>query len=258
MRRFLTWTLPITVALLATAAFAAGFLLYLTGHVGEAVGAAPVRSSDEPRKPVSILILGDSLARGLGDDTGLGIGGRLLEELRKSGSNIDQPVNLSVNGGRTRDLLAQLESRNVRALVADANTVIISIGGNDLRLYADRATGAMDGARPPQPGEPAVVMTDVLQRVSDIVGRVRSANPEARIFLLGLYNPFSKGPAGPLFDALVARWNGRLLEEFSADRNVTIVPIADLFSHRNRLSLDAFHPSGEGYQLIARRIADAM
>lgn len=258
MRRLLTWQLPITIALIATAIFAAGLFMFVSGRLGEQVGSTPP-ASEEPRKPVSILVLGDSLARGVGDTNGLGIGGRLAAELGKSSAPADQPVNLGVNGGRTTDLIDQLGSANVRKLVADANTVIISIGGNDLRIFADRAAGAQaEGARPPQPMEAMSVMSDVLDRVAKIVTAVREANPRARIFLIGLYNPFSRGPAGRIFDGLIARWNGKLVEQFAADANVTVVPTADLFSHRNRLSADAFHPNGDGYQLIARRIAESM
>ena len=38
---------------------------------------------------------------------------------------------------------------------------------------------------------------------------------------------------------------------------VGVVQTADLFTWRDRLSLDRFHPGDEGYTLIARRIADA-
>ena len=76
--------------------------------------------------------------------------------------------------------------------------------------------------------------------------------------MIGLYNPFAATPGGPFLSALVNRWNGKLLERFGSDPNLTIVPTADLFSHHDRLSLDRFHPSDEGYALIAQRIAESM
>ena len=48
-----------------------------------------------------------------------------------------------------------------------------------------------------------------------------------------------------------------MTEQFAADANVVVVPTADLFAYHDRLSPDRFHPSGEGYGLIARRIADS-
>src|SRR5437868_3983727 len=131
MRRFFLWQLPIATALLATVIFAAGFYSFLRGDTGEPVAApsAPIQAS-APVSTIAPLILGDSLARGQGDDTGLGIGGRLVDELKKSRRHVQAPVNLAVNGAFTKDLEAQLESRNVQALIGEANVIVISIGGN--------------------------------------------------------------------------------------------------------------------------------
>ena len=83
--------------------------------------------------------------------------------------------------------------------------------------------------------------------------RVRAVNPSARIFFVGLYSPMGK-----MLSPYVTRWNARMLERFGGDTDFVLVQTADLFSHRDRLSLDRFHPSGDGYELIARRIADAL
>ena len=56
----------------------------------------------------------------------------------------------------------------------------------------------------------------------------------------------------------VTQWNARVLQRFAKDPDVMLVHTSDLFSHRDRLALDRFHPSGEGYELIARRIVDAL
>jgi lysophospholipase L1-like esterase len=63
---------------------------------------------------------------------------------------------------------------------------------------------------------------------------------------------------GKQLSGLVNRWNARLLEHLGDDPDFTLVATADLFSHRDRLALDRFHPGGEGYGLIARRIADGI
>ena len=101
-------------------------------------------------------------------------------------------------------------------------------------------------------------MASVLARVKGIVRRVRAANPTARIFFIGLYNPFINAPFGPFLNAFVNRWNAQLIESVAGDRNITVVETSDLFSHRDRLSFDRFHPGDEGYALIARRIADSI
>jgi lysophospholipase L1-like esterase len=139
----------------------------------------------------------------------------------------------------------------VQTLIAEANVIVISIGGNDL-------WSATNGLRGSGRKDPEKLMRDTLDRVERIVKTVRAANSRGRIFLIGLYNPFVRAPFGALLSAAVNRWTSMELERFAADPNLTIVETADLFSHRARLSLDNFHPNDEGYELIARRIADSL
>jgi lysophospholipase L1-like esterase len=253
MRRIFFWYLPLAASLVAIALFAYGFVAYLRGDRGEPVDivarpAAPVPATQQTL--IAPVILGDSLARGTGDERGLGIAGRLDAELRRRNVRARRTYNLSVNGARTNDLLRRLESPNVQQLLRDANVIIVSIGGNDLWGGTDWRNAA--------PPDPDAVMNDVLGRIETAVERIRAANPRARIFFIGLYNPFVSTPEGKMLGSMVNRWNARLLEHFGNDPNFTLVATADLFSHHDRLALDRFHPGGEGYELIARRIADSM
>jgi lysophospholipase L1-like esterase len=251
MRRFLYWIFPTLFALTGIAIFGTGFTWFVTGNRGEPVDYAPraeTRAAVAPRV-IAPVLLGDSLARGAGDERGLGIGGRLDQELATRKLGAQRTINLAVNGARTPDLLRQLESQNVRRILAESNVIIISIGGNDLWGGNDWQSA---------PPDPEAVMGGVLDRVKSIVETVRKQNATARIFIVGLYNPFTGSQMGNMLSPLVARWNSRLIEAFASDRNLTVVQTADLFSHRDRLSLDRFHPGGEGYGLIARRIADAL
>jgi lysophospholipase L1-like esterase len=250
MRRVLYWYLPLFAALLSAGVFAWGFVNFLRGDIGTPVDVAPVRTVTAPAKELVPLILGDSLARGTGDESGRGIPGRLDEELRTRRIRARRTLNLGINGAKTPDLLRQLESPSVRRLISEASVVIVSIGGNDLWSGADWRTAA--------PKNPDVVMTDVAGRIEQVISTIRVLNPKARIFFVGLYNPFAATPGGPLMNVMVNRWNGRLLERFGADRGFTLVQTADLFTHRDRLAFDHFHPAGEAYGLIARRIADAL
>jgi lysophospholipase L1-like esterase len=247
VRRFVYWYLPLIVSLAATAVFAYGFVSFLRGDTGTPVDIAPAPIATPAAAPATIapLVLGDSLARGAGDETGLGISGRLDQELKRRGLKARRTYNLGVNGARTADLLRQIESANVQQLLREANVIVISIGGNDLWGGSDWRT-----APPPDPEK---AMRDVLDRIDTVVKRVRAANPKARIFFVGLYSPMGK-----VLAPYVARWNARMLERFGGDGDFTVVQTADLFMHRDRLALDRFHPNGEGYELITRRIADAL
>jgi lysophospholipase L1-like esterase len=252
MRRFLVWYLPLSAAIVAAILFGAGFYSFLRGDIGSSVSiASPSHVNvSAPRQQIVPIILGDSLGRGTGDETGLGIGGRVVDELRKRNLPVKNIVNIAVNGARTRDLIQQLDSHNVQTLIAQSNVVIVSIGGND--LWAD------NNWRNAPPRDPEGVMKDVLERVEESVKIVRRANPSARIFVIGLYNPFITTPFGKLLTPFVNRWNALLAGRFGSDPNVVIVQTSDIFAYRDRLSFDRFHPNDEGYSLIARRIADAI
>src|SRR3954452_20804493 len=192
MRHFLLWYLPVAAAIAAAILFGAGFYSFLRGDLGTAVSiASPSRVSvSAPRQQIAPRIVGDSVGRGTGDGTGLGIGGRLVDELRKRNVPSKNIVNVAVNGARTRDLIEQLDSHNVRTLIAQSNVVIVSIGGND--LWGD------NNWRNAPPRNPEAVMKDVLDRVEESVKVIRRANPTARIFVIGLYNPFITTPFGKL------------------------------------------------------------
>lgn len=258
MRRFLYWYLPLGASLVSATVFGAGFFSYLTGRTGTPMSIADATTTAgeatakaAARATVQPLIIGDSLARGAGDESGLGIGGRLDEELRTRKLVASKTVNLGINGARTADLLRQLETANVKRLIGEANVLIVSIGGND--LWA----GGTDWRNAP-PSDPDKVMDTVLDRIEKGVRIMRDANPKARIMFVGLYNPFSATAFGARLSALVNRWNAKLLDRFGDDPNFTLVQTADLFTHHDRLALDRFHPGAEGYALIARRIADGL
>lgn len=250
MRRFFYWYLPLFAALLAAGIFGYGLVSWLRGDTGSVVDIAPrpVQTS-APGAKIVPLIVGDSLARGTGDETGLGIGGRLVDDLKRRNIDTQRAINLAVDGARTADLLQRLQSHNVLEVAAQSNVIVVSIGGNDL-------WGGTDWRNAP-PRDPDAVMTRVLEHISTIVKTLRGVNPPARIFIIGLYNPFVSTPNGAMLTPLVLRWNARMTEQFAGDANVVVVPTADIFAYHDRLSPDRFHPSGEGYGLIARRIADS-
>jgi lysophospholipase L1-like esterase len=253
MRRLVYWYVPVLVAIAATALFATGFYSFIAGDLGSPVDLIPRKAAPVPvaqQTTIAPIILGDSLARGTGDSAGLGIGGRLDQELRKRNVRAKRTVNIAVNGARTADLLRQIESRNVQTILGQSNVIVVSIGGNDL-------WGGTDWRNAPPP-DPATVMNGVLERMEKVVRSIRADNSRARIFIIGLYNPFTSTPFGRQLTPLVNRWNAKLIERFSDDVNITVVQTSDIFANHDRLSFDRFHPGDEGYALIARRIADAI
>ena len=256
LRRVLFWYLPVTLAIACSITFAWGFSLLFRDDLGVAVTEPTVRA--ETRKdeggPLKIVLLGDSVARGTGDESGEGIGGYLEKTLAEREIEFEEPLNLAVNGARTGDLMKQLdETPSVRAFVAEVDIVVVSIGGND--LWGDRSVRSDE--RPPDPEE---AMNRVEENVVAVLKRVREINPDARVFYVGLYNPFreANNQFTQIVDIAVGEWQARLVRQFSDDTDLTIVQTFDLFTHNDRLSADRFHPGAEGYRLIGRRIGEAL
>jgi lysophospholipase L1-like esterase len=89
-------------------------------------------------------------------------------------------------------------------------------------------------------------------RVKRVVAAVRRENGSARIYLLGLYNPYRAAWLEPH----IARWDSRLIASFADVPGVTVIRVADLLDQPRMLSpIDHFHPSAAGYRAVAERVA---
>jgi lysophospholipase L1-like esterase len=196
--------------------------------------------------PVHILVAGDSVAHGEGDESHLGFARHLDRELARLGIAHETPVDVAISGSRTRNLARVLAQPRVRALVADADAIVLSIGGND--LYGDSRARLLSVIAP------RLMMDVVVERVASIVHDVER-DSRARIVLLGVYDPYRN----PRLDEYVSLWSAKLLERFADDRRVSVITIADLFVTRPRISpIDGFHPNADAYDRIARRVAEGM
>ena len=255
LSRFWLWTVPLCVGIAAAILFGAGLVLALRGATGQPLGTPP------PPKPAAapsaagrdgiyrILVLGDSLAKGTGDETGKGFGVNVLEDFRKKGRA--EITNLGVNGMESPEVLALVESANVRSLASSASLILVSVGGNDLSHSLTRGAGPTDVA-----DAVAASRTRYAQNLRAILAALREANPTARICVLGLYDPFGGDQAQARIGAsVILQWNTLIAETALSFPNVTVVPTFDLFEGRpDRLSADHYHPDGKAYEEIARRI----
>lgn len=257
LSRLWLWHVPATLAALAAALFAGGLWLAIRGTAGAHLGEPPpTPAAREAAKPAGrrvVLVLGDSLSRGTGDATGLGYAAEVVAFLRRRGPV--ESVNLAVAGAESGDLRRLVESANVRSLAASADFILLSIGGNDLShsLAGAGAPGdalsAISGAR-----------KGFATNLRAILETLRSASPSAPIRVLGLYQPFSgPGRETRVGASVILGWNAVLGETALGYPDVQTVPIFDLFQDRaDRLAADRFHPSREGYRLIAARIVQTL
>ena len=206
-----------------------------------ALAACARHATPQPRHDgvFRVAVVGDSVAHGAGDESGRGIAGNLDALL--AGKHVVE--NLGIDGARTWNVLRLLRGHAARATLAACDAVVISIGGND--LYGDPV------ARLTTLLAPSHAMDRAVARIAAIVTTIHRLNPAARVFLLGLYDPYRT----PFLDEQVAHWDARLIERFARDRAVDVVRIADVVSVS---PIDHFHPGAAGYAAIAGRIAPAI
>ena len=195
-----------------------------------------------------VVVLGDSVAHGAGDESGRGISGDLDQLLRRREARFKSAIDLGINGARTSNVRELLRAGQAREAIAAADAVILSIGGND--LFGDRQSQVASLVWP------SMARRITLSRVDRIIRLIRDINPAARLYVLGLYNPYRHSALSDFLDHQVALWDSALIAQFANRPDVDVVRIADLFEFVPRLSsLDHFHPSRAGYALIAERIA---
>jgi len=257
LSRLWLWAFPATVGALAALLFAAGFWLAMRGSVGAGLGQpAPTPAPHAIRKPAGrrlVLVLGDSLSRGTGDESGKGYVSDVVEFLRRRGPA--EMVNIAVAGAESEDLRRLVQSANVRALASSADAILLSVGGNDLSHALARS------------GTPSEALAQLESARSRFAGNLRAtlrdlrtANTSAPICVLGLYQPFGgEGRELRIGASLVLSWNGVIGETALAVGNVFVIPVFDLFQGRPaRLAADRFHPNREGYRLIAERVIQTL
>jgi lysophospholipase L1-like esterase len=203
-------------------------------------------------KDFNILVLGDSLAKGTGDETSKGFAGYFADYYK---TKTVKPVvlnNLAVNGDVSNGLLKIIETTEAKAYLKGSNIILLSIGGNeisrfktaDLSLASDKIKSIQD---------------NYTTNIKQILKLIRKINNACTIVFVGLYNPFGK-EITPDKITFVNSWNYNTEQLVSLDPNSLFIPTYDLFKNNlsTYLTADNFHPNSKGYKAIANRIATAI
>jgi len=219
------------------------------------------------------IALGDSIAFGVGAPqprTG-GYVALVHQALQTSDRYRDrglQLVNLAVPGATTADLLipggqvdsavAEILAREEQDSGADDEVEIISvnIGGNDLLQLATPGSPCFESV-----GSDACiddfggVLSSVQENLSEALARIREAAPDAGIYLLDLYNPYSGtgDPRETIADLAVQNLNGIIgANAANEEIKVRLASIFQLFRGRGLqwISADGIHPNEDGHRVI--------
>ena len=249
---------------------AAFFLLALT-FSGDA-SPHPAQAAGTP----AYIAIGDSLAFGVGAPeprTG-GYVSLVHSALQTSDRYRDRGLellNFAVPGATAADLLlpgGQLDSaleaireRNQDTPAATGGggrveIITVNIGGNDLLSLATPSSPCFDDISSGDCLDRfGAVLSSVQESLRDVLRRLRQGAPDAGIYLLDLYNPYSgTGDSREVVSDLAVQNLNGIIGAIAADRDlkVHLASIFQLFRGRGPqwIAADGIHPNGDGHRVI--------
>lgn len=207
---------------------------------------------------VKVVGIGDSLTKGVGDESENGGYVGIIEETLEQQENIKEVIvdNYGVRGHKATNLQKRLKEEEVVASIKDADIILMTIGGNDI-MNVVRSNIFSLGFEPFRKEQ-----ENFESRLSDIFETIRIHNKTASIIYIGLYNPFKYMlPDLTEFDSVIEEWNMASNQMINNDPNAYFVPVEKIFSTKSDEKLlyeDQFHPNKRGYSLIADNVYKVM
>lgn len=240
--------------------------------------------SPAPPDTNKYLALGDSITTGYGladkEESFAAVTAKIL------GMELD---NLAVDGMTSAGLLETVLDEKNEDKIKNAELITISIGGNDflqlffgiIRRAADFPENAtftdlqqallnIDNLLPrleeelakPETGEAFKAAVELFAvNLDRIIAEIRRLNPNAKIVVQTLYNPFSGAPVFSGLEDFADKYTGLLNAEiFAQSKNFSVADTAKAFAGRgleltNILFLDV-HPNKAGHRMIAGLVAN--
>ncbi|AFM41418.1 lysophospholipase L1-like esterase [Desulfosporosinus acidiphilus SJ4] len=213
---------------------------------------SPAKSELKNTNTLQLLILGDSIAKGTGDEKGKGFSADLPQAIKTDTSKDILVTDAGINGLESQGLLGQLQNGRLNKPVAGANFILLSIGGNDLRTILSLNPQA-------QEDEFKIKEDSYLSNLKQALRILRSSNPNAYIVFLGLYNPYEKTTTAEEV-SLWQEWNYNTELLIESDHKAIYIPSDDLmkFNLGKYLAPDGLHPNSAGYLALSDRIRKSL
>lgn len=228
--------------------------------------------------------IGDSLTEGVGDTTNTGGYVPLLQTDLGEQFPIEvvQAENFGKSGDRSDQILKQLKKDDaMRESVKKANVITMTVGGNDLmKAIQSKIFNKLSLKTFTRPQK------KYQKQLEQLYDEIRSLNPSAPIYQLGIYNPFYKNFSDiKEMQEIVDFWDKGSKDFVEEQDNAYFVPINDeiyngLPDHeikidpgtnsKKKIALkeevindlisedDSFHPNNLGYQIISNAFKSKM
>lgn len=213
---------------------------------------ASAKLSSKKTNSFKVLILGDSVAKGTGDEKSKGFSGYLPEYFKNNTSKEIIVDNAGIDGLESIGLLEQLQSRRLEKTIADSDLILVSIGGNDIRSILSLNDLAKEDAF-------KVRLDSCLSNLEQTMKSLRTTNPNSIVIFLGLYNPYEK--VSSVEDTkLLNTWNYNNQQLVEEDGKAIFIPTYDLlkFNLGKYIAKDGLHPNSAGYQALSNRISKSV
>lgn len=204
-------------------------------------------------RETKITAIGDSLTQGVG---AINEEGGYVGILDRSINHSEQLVtvnNFGKRGNRSEQMLERLSLQEVEESIQQSDIVLVTIGANDImKVLRENVTDLNL--------EPFDIEREhYAERLNEITDTIFELNPNADIYLIGIYNPYLQyfGDVEELGEILTD-WNNETEEFAEEDDQIFFVPTEDLFedTEGDLLADDRFHPNDAGYKLMAQRVLD--
>jgi len=194
---------------------------------------------------LKITALGDSLTKGVGDETDNSGYVGLIEDNLENEIDID---NFGISGYRSDQLLKLIKEPDTQNSLKEADLVLMTIGANDMMKVFKRDFSHLKV-------EPFFnELNDFKKRLTNIFKEIHAINSDAKIYLIGFYDPFSEYfPEIEELSYISSSWStetNKVTDQFEYAYYIYTNPLfkGDV---ANYLSDDNFHPNNKGYTKIA-------
>lgn len=268
MKRFSTILIPLA------AAVATLLILFLTIPKADSRIHVVRDDSQNYKKSVHFVAVGDSLTEGVGDETKRGGYVPLVADALKQKYELTsvEKDNYGVSGERSDQILKRVKKdSDLRNSLASADIITMTVGGNDLfQAFQKNLT-----AKTAKQFDRSIKKYG--KQVQDILSEMRELNSKAPIYIVGIYNPYYLNfPDIKAMQTVVDNWNDETKGLAKETKNCFFVPVNDLLykgiatkdsqktgesssaevKNNALYDEDNFHPNNLGYQLMATAIQE--